>query len=443
MSFGIFRHFGFSGGVHARPDSKKLAASEAVKTAELLDKYTLYLSQNAGKPPKLVVKTGDEVKKGQLIAEADGFVSANLHAPTSGKVGAVLAIPGATGALVPAVEILSDGRDEWCELPPPLDWRAAAPAELLERVKLCGIVGMGGAAFPSHVKLSPPPEKKVDTLIVNGAECEPYLAADHRLMLEHPEKVLTGSAICGRILGVDRIFLGVESNKKDAIAALEDKAAGYKIRVIKLPARYPQGAEKQLIYSITGRKVPSGALPMDARCVVQNVGSIAAMADAVLEGRPLIERITTVSGEAVAHPGNFLVRIGTPVAKLIEWAGGERCPTGKVILGGPMMGFALHSPAVTLSKNSSGVVLLPRKNLGQYSSSGCLRCGKCVRVCPMNLVPSVIACAAESGKYELARQNGLFDCVECGVCAYVCPAGRPLIQHIRRAKSELRKNKGK
>ncbi len=443
MSFGKFKVFSFSGGIHPRFDGKNLAASEAVKPAPLLEKYVLYLSQNVGKMPKLIVKTGDEVKKGQLVAGADGFVSANLHAPTSGKIGAVKNIPGANGTLTPALEIIADGKDEWGELLPALDWRTADPKVLLERVRACGIVGMGGAAFPSHVKLSPPPEKKIDTLIINGAECEPYLCADHRLMLENPEKVLIGTAICGRILGVKNMLIGVESNKKDAIAKLNEKAAEYGIKVVKLRVRYPQGAEKQLIYALTGRKVPAGGLPMETGCVVQNAGSAAAIADAVCEGKPLIERITTVSGEAVAHPGNYLVRIGTPVAKLIEWAGGEKCKTGKIVLGGPMMGFALHSPEVALSKNSSGVLLFPLKGICQYTSAGCLRCGKCVKVCPMNLIPSILASAVESGKYDLAAQNHIADCMECGSCAYVCPAERPLVQHIRRGKAELRKNKGK
>lgn len=431
----------FGGGIHPSVDGKSLSSGSAVRKAPLLDRYTVIISESVGKPPKPVVKAGDEVKKYQLIAAADGFVSANLHAPTSGRVVGIVDVPGAMGTSVPAIQIESDGKDEPCEPMPALEWRSAPVADLLKRITDGGIVGMGGAAFPTHVKLSPPPEKEVDTLILNGAECEPYLTADHRLMLEQPEAVLEGAAISARILGVKNIFLGVEVNKLDAIEALNKRAGDFGVTVVGLKVQYPQGSEKQLIKAITGREVPTGGLPMDAHCVVQNVGTAAAIADAVLRGIPLVERITTITGEVVKNPGNWLLKLGTPVIKAIEFAGGVTEEPGKLIMGGPMMGFAQRSFDVTICKNSSGVLLLPVSRSIAYDSTGCIRCGRCVQVCPMNLLPCLLGNVIESERFDLAAQNHVMDCIECGSCAYVCPAHRPLVQHMRRAKAEIRKRK--
>ena len=431
----------FGGGIHPSVDGKSLSSGSAVRKAPLLDRYTVVISESVGKPPKPVVKAGDEVKKYQLIAAADGFVSANLHAPTSGRVVGIVDVPGAMGTSVPAIQIESDGKDEPCEPMPALEWRSAPVGDLLKRITDGGIVGMGGAAFPTHVKLSPPPEKEVDMLILNGAECEPYLTADHRLMLEQPEAVLEGAAISARILGVKNIFLGVEVNKLDAIEALNKRAGDFGVTVVGLKVQYPQGSEKQLIKAITGREVPTGGLPMDAHCVVQNVGTAAAIADAVLRGIPLVERITTITGEVVKNPGNWLLKLGTPVIKAIEFAGGVTEEPGKLIMGGPMMGFAQRSFDVTICKNSSGVLLLPVSRSIAYDSTGCIRCGRCVQVCPMNLLPCLLGNVIESERFDLAAQNHVMDCIECGSCAYVCPAHRPLVQHMRRAKAEIRKRK--
>ena len=295
----------FEGGIHPSGDGKALSSGSPITAAPLLAKYQVIIAENAGKPPKPVVKAGDLVRKYQLIAAADGFVSANLHAPTSGKVTGIIEVPGPMGVPVPAIEIEADGQDEAGETLPPIDWRNAAPADLVARVAAAGLVGMGGAAFPTHVKLSPPPEKKIDTLIFNGAECEPYLTADHRLMLEAPEQVLEGAAISGRILGVSNIYIGIEENKADAIEVLGRRASEFGVKIAVLKVQYPQGSEKQLIMAITGRKVPAGGLPMDAGCVVQNVGTAAATADAVVRGLPLVERVVTVTGEVVKNPGNW------------------------------------------------------------------------------------------------------------------------------------------
>ncbi len=428
----------FQGGVHPK-EGKELSEEKAIQEAPLLDKYTVILHQHIGAPPKLEVAKGDEVKKGQLLASPGGFVSAPVHSPTSGKIAAITECSGPTGAKMAAVEIESDGKDEWgSPLEPIGEWQGIAPDDLKKRVSEAGIVGMGGAAFPTHVKLSPPPEKQIDTLILNGAECEPYLTADHRLMLEEPGKVLEGASILARILDVTRIFIGIEKNKPDAIKLLQEKAVNYSnITVTGMRVRYPQGAEKQLIYALTGRKVPAGGLPMDVGCVVQNVGTAAAVTEAVKEGKPLFERITTVTGEPVSNPGNWRFRIGTPVSKALELAGGVDYPPAKVILGGPMMGFAQSTLKVPVMKNSSGILLLADTDVTQFTSEPCIRCGRCVDTCPMALLPGTLSVMIESEKFDLAENYHIMDCIECGSCAYVCPAHRPLVQHFRRGKAEV------
>ena len=430
----------FSGGIHPHGDGKSLSCRMQVQNVPLLEKYQVIIAQNAGKPPVPVVKKGDVVKKYQLIAAADGFVSANLHSPTSGVVSNIREIQSAMGVPTMAVEITADGADEG-EPPfePVVNWRDADPAMLKQRVVDAGLVGMGGASFPTHVKLSPPPGKVVDTLILNGAECEPYLTADHRLMLEMPEKVVRGAAILGRILNITNIFIGVEVNKMDAIEALEKFTDAYGVKVVPLRVLYPQGSEKQLINAITGRTVKSGTLPMDSGCAVQNVATCAALDDAVIKGIPLVERIVSVTGEVVVNPGNFLLKIGTPALEAVRFAGGITEEPGKLVFGGPMMGFAQRSFQVPIGKNTSGILLIPQAQAFNFESSGCIRCGRCVQGCPMSLVPCALSTAIEAGRFDLAAENHVMDCMECGSCAYVCPDHRPLVQNVRRAKAELRK----
>ncbi len=427
----------FKGGIHPL-EGKELTAGKELRIAPLFDKYIVPVRQSIGAPPTLTVKKGDAVKKGQRIAEPGGFVSVPLHSPVCGTVGDIVEITGVTGASEQAVEIIADGTDEWdTGLDPIPDWADTEKDVLKKRILDAGIVGMGGAAFPTHVKLSPPPEKNIDTLIVNGAECEPFLTADHRLMLTRTEEALTGIAIAAKILKVSRIFVGVEDNKMDAIEKMAEAAAKFKITVVPLHVKYPQGAEKQLIYALTGRQVLEGGLPMDVGCVVMNIGTAAAVHDAVVLGHPLIERVTTVTGTPVVDPANYLVRIGTPIRKLLELSGGVKENPAKVIMGGPMMGFAQSNIDVPVAKNSSGVLLMAPEEIEQFEGNPCIRCSRCVKACPMNLLVPTLSTMIEAGEFAMAEHNYVMDCVECGTCAYICPAKRPLVQHFRRAKAEI------
>lgn len=429
---------GFKGGVHPY-DGKELSKGKVVVALSAPEKVTIPLSQHIGSPAEPLVKVGDMVKKGQKIGEAKGFVSVPVHASISGKVTAVASFPHPAGKSLPAIQVESDGLDEWFEeVKENPNYKNLSPEEIKAMVQNAGIVGMGGAAFPTHVKLSPPANKKIDTLIINGAECEPYLTADHRLMLEEPLKVLEGAAIVGRALSIKDIFIGIEDNKPDAIKIMADAAKSYVgIKVVSLPVMYPQGGEKQLINAVTGREVPSGGLPMDVGVVVQNVATVAAIYDAVRFGRPLIERIVTVTGAGVKEPGNFRARIGTSSLKLIEAAGGLKGELGKVISGGPMMGMTQYTLDVPVVKGMSGLLFLPRSEVKSYTPDACIRCGRCVAVCPMGLLPNMLGIYAELDRFDQAEKANLMDCIECGSCSYVCPSKRPLVHLIRYAKADV------
>lgn len=430
----------FYGGIH--PSEGKVSNKEDIINAPLQELYTVPLQQHIGAPAKMVVQKGDHVLRGQLLGEPGGFVSAAVHSPTSGTVKDVTTCLGPAGATLPAVLIESDGEDKAAEpLPPFENWQDADPAALKARVGEAGIVGMGGATFPTFVKLSPPPNVKIDTIILDGVECEPCLTADHRLMLETPEKIVKGAQIIGRILGVKRIIIAIELNKPDAIETMTKAAEGTDVEVAPLVVRYPQGAEKQLIYALTGRKVPSGGLPAAVGCVVSNVGTTAAIYEAVCLGKPLYERVTTVTGTPVVKPGNYRFRVGTLYRTALELCGGVSEDPAKIISGGPMMGMAVYSLDIPVMKGTSGILLLNRDELVQYSPSACLRCGRCNDVCPMSMMPGILSAQIEHQKFELAEKWHVMDCIECGSCAYICPAGRPLVQHMRRAKAVVNAKK--
>ena len=430
----------FYGGIH--PSEGKVSNKEDIINAPLQELYTVPLQQHIGAPAKMVVQKGDHVLRGQLLGEPGGFVSAAVHSPTSGTVKDVTTCLGPAGATLPAVLIESDGEDKAAEpLPPFENWQDADPAALKARVGEAGIVGMGGATFPTFVKLSPPPNVKIDTIILDGVECEPCLTADHRLMLETPEKIVKGAQIIGRILGVKRIIIAIELNKPDAIETMTKAAEGTGVEVAPLVVRYPQGAEKQLIYALTGRKVPSGGLPAAVGCVVSNVGTTAAIYEAVCLGKPLYERVTTVTGTPVVKPGNYRFRVGTLYRTALELCGGVSEDPAKIISGGPMMGMAVYSLDIPVMKGTSGILLLSRDELVQYSPSACLRCGRCNDVCPMSMMPGILSAQIEHQKFELAEKWHVMDCIECGSCAYICPAGRPLVQHMRRAKAVVNAKK--
>ncbi len=432
----------FSGGVHPA-DNKYLTAQKPAIPAAIPKRAVIPLSQHIGAPTKPLVVIGQEVKKGEKIAETTGFVSAPVHASISGKVVALGAFPHSLGINIPAVVIESDGKDEWISgLKENADYNVLSPDELKKIVQEAGIVGMGGATFPTHVKLAPPKEKPIDVLILNGAECEPFLTSDHRLMLERPKQIIEGLKILMRILGVTKGYIGIEDNKPDAIETMARAAAeSPEVKVWPLKVKYPQGAEKMLIKAISGRTVPAGGLPMDIGVVVQNVGTAEAIYNAVRYGRPLIERYVTVTGRGVKDPKNFLARIGTPFSQLIDEAGGMTEEAAKVIAGGPMMGMSQYTLEVPVIKGTSGITVLPKSEVNTKSYGPCIRCGRCIDACPMKLQPSIIGLYIEKGHYEDAKLYNLMDCFECGSCSFGCPANRPMVQWVKKAKKELAKKK--
>lgn len=426
----------FKGGIHP-PDKKELAANKPTLEAKTQNRVVIPLSQHIGAPCKPAVTIGQEVKKGEIIGIPEGFVSAPVHSSVSGKVVAIGEFPVPTGRMVNSIVIENDGKEEWTVLKDNPDYMNLSPEELKDKIKAAGIVGLGGAAFPTFVKLSPPKEKPVDAVIINGAECEPYLTADYRLMLEKPKEVVEGIKILMKVLGVKRGFIGIENNKPDAVVKMKVAAAGEKdIEVYALEVKYPQGAEKMLIKAILGREVPPGRLPMDVGVVVQNVGTAFAIYEAVRFGKPLIERIVTVTGKGIKEPKNLLVRIGTLISQLIEECGGMKEGETKVIAGGPMMGFALYSLDVPVTKGTSGILVMSEEDIVHTKDfEPCIRCGRCIDICPMGLMPSMLSVLSEKGHYEETKEYNLFDCFECGSCAYVCPSKRPIVQLIRLAKS--------
>ncbi len=427
------------GGVH--PPENKITAGTAIKHLPLPASVAIPVSQHIGEPAVVEVNKGDTVKTGQVIARSKGFVSTNIHSSVSGKVSKIDTILDSTGFRQTAVFIDTEG-DEWLET---IDRTDSIPAgikfsseEIIKKCLESGIVGLGGATFPSHVKLTVPAGKRCDTLIINGAECEPYLTSDHRLMLEKAREILIGTSILMKALKVNKALIGIENNKPDAISQLSGLAKEFQgITVHSLKVKYPQGAEKQLIKALINREVPSGRLPLDVNAVVHNVGTAFAVYEAVQKNKPLFERVVTITGRSVLNPGNYFVRTGTPVRSLIEAAGGLPEDTGKVISGGPMMGKAIPNIDVPVVKGTSGIVLIPRNESERTVIRPCIRCAKCVAACALNLEPYLLMALSEKNEFERAERERITDCMECGSCSYTCPAGRPLLDYIRLGKATV------
>jgi Na+-translocating ferredoxin:NAD+ oxidoreductase subunit C len=427
------------GGIH--PPENKLTSDKAIVYLPIPESVTIPVSQHIGSPAQIVVNRGDYVKTGQLIATCKGYVSANIHSSVSGKVNKIDSIADTSGYRQTAVFIDAEG-DEWIDS---IDRTSAISREIKltaeEITQKClesGIVGLGGATFPSHVKLTVPAGKKCDMLIINGVECEPYLTSDHRLMLEKGEEILVGVTILMKALKVETARIGIENNKPDAIAHLTALAAGFRgITVHALKVKYPQGAEKQLIKALVNREVPSGHLPLDVGVVVHNVGTAFAVYEAVQKNKPLFERVVTITGRSLTSPGNFFVRTGTPISKLIEAAGGMPEDTGKIVSGGPLMGKAVNNTNVPVVKGTSGIIIFPRSESDRSEVNPCIRCAKCIAACAMNLEPFLLMTLSEKGLFERAEEEKITDCMECGSCSYTCPAGRPLLDYIRLGKSTV------
>ena len=428
------------GGVH--PSENKLSRGSAVEPLPLPDLVNIPLSQHIGAPATAKVAKGDRVLAGQLIAEATGVMSANIHASVSGVVKAVEAVPNGQGMRQPMITIQREG-DQWAE---GIDRDPAlkrdcdlAPAEILDRIKRAGIVGMGGATFPTHVKLAVPPGKKAEFLIINGVECEPYLTSDHRVMLERGEELIVGVTILMKALGVGNAFIGIENNKPDAIAHLTALAASYAgVRVVPLKVQYPQGGEKQLIAAVTGREVPPPpALPIDVGAVVCNASTTLAVYEAVQKNKPLLERVVTVTGKGVARPCNLLVRMGTPVSALLEAAGGLPEDAGKVLNGGPMMGRAMVNLDSPVTKGCSGITVLGGREALRGADSACIKCAKCVSACPMGLEPYLLSKLTRKQAWERLETEQITNCIECGCCQFTCPAYLPLLDYVRLGKQRV------
>ncbi len=420
----------FKGGVHP-PDKKELSKDASIQRFPLPDVVYVYMANHAGAPAKVVVEKGQEVKTGQVLGEPSGFISAFVHSPITGKVADVKKMPHPIiGRPVDTVIVERSADDEWELLEGHGDYEVMSPEKIVDIIKKAGIVGLGGAMFPTHVKLSPPPDKKIDTLIINGAECEPYLTIDYRLMIERADDLLIGIAILKKVLKVEKVFVGVEDNKSEAIKHLRSVLAREQVEVVPLKTKYPQGSEKHLIFAITGRVVPRGGLPLDVGVVVQNVGTVVAIKEAVVDGKPLVERGLTVTGEAVKKPGNFVVRIGTPAKSILDHVGlDERVE--RVLFGGPMMGIAIRDLNTPVMKGTSGITALLPEQAEVKMPKPCIRCSKCVEVCPMNLEPYMLYHLILKKRYDDAVKIGLMDCIECGSCSYICPSK---IEHVRQIK---------
>jgi len=432
------------GGVHP-PESKALTENLSVEQMPLPGELELILGQHIGAPCSPTVKRREEIGEGALVADVTRGLGVPLHAPAAGSVKALGTSAHPLRVSAPSITIKTDPEAAPMRWDVVGDWRQEASEELLKKVHGAGIIGIGGAGFPTHVKLKPPADTPVDTLLLNGAECEPYITADHRTMLEKAEEVVEGAKILLKILGITTCAIGIENNKPDAISTMTAAVAAasdpdFQIRVEPLQVKYPQGSEKQLIQAITGRKVPSMALPSAVGVVVHNVSTTKAVYDAVVLGKPLIEKVVTVSGRGITRPANLLVKVGTRVSDIVEYCGGTTPDLARVVLGGPMMGFAVSTLDIPVTKTTSSILFLTEDEIDTRELSNCIRCGWCLEACPMGLEPKEIGIYVEAGRPEDTEPFGVFDCFECGSCAYVCPAKRPLVQFIRLAKMKAKRS---
>ena len=440
MSLFTFRPSGFSHGVHP-PEHKELTASRPIRRMAYPTEVVIPLRQHAGKPAKLVAREGDRVLRGDVLGEADGFVSAPVHASASGKVVEIGLWPHPDGSMDTAVRIAVEMFSPQVPRPRLVPrWEILSTDEIVRAVQMGGVVGLGGAAFPTHVKLAPPRDLTVETIILNGAECEPYLTTDHRIMVEYPERVQLGARIMMRTLGAKRVVIGVEKNKPDAIEALErTKPADIDVSVLPMTVKYPQGAEKMLIKTVLGREVPSGKLPVSLGVVVQNVGSAASIAEIFDTGLPLVERIVTVSGPGVRKPANLIVPVGTKVRDLLAECGGTTDDAAEIVFGGPMMGGAIANLDTPVVKGTTGVIVLAREQARAEATYPCIHCGRCIDACPVFLNPSMLGDYARARRYEDMEAMHLADCMLCGSCSYVCPSNIPLAQMFQASKLALRR----
>lgn len=428
------------GGVHPQ-DNKEWSSHRPIVDCGLPAHAVIPLIQHIGAPAQAVVEKGQKVKVGELLAKAGGFVSANIHSPYSGTISKIDTYVDGWGMRGPAIYIDVEG-DEWLDeidrTPTVIRECKLTSKEIIDKISAAGIVGLGGACFPTHVKLMPPPGKKAEVLVINGVECEPYLTCDHQLMLEHGEEIVIGIQILLKVLNIQHAVIGIEKNKPDAIARMKEltnRTLG--IEVIPLQLKYPQGGEKQLIDACIGRQVPSGALPIEVGAVVDNVATVYAVYQAVQKNQPLISRVMTVTGKELLNPGNYQVRFGTPLTDVVALAGGIPETTGKIIGGGPMMGRAMNSIDMPANKRISGLLFMPESESRRVEPENCIRCGKCLSACPMGLEPYLLAKYAEHEMWDELEAHNVMDCIDCGCCLFTCPSHRPLLDYIRLSKGKV------
>ncbi len=438
------RLLSFDHGVHPA-EYKSFSSSKPIEVQPLPNEVFVPLQQHIGRPCEPLVKKKDEVKTGQVIGQASGFVSSPVHSSVTGVVKNIGFFMHSMGHRIPMIHIERKGEDDWEYLEKPDDWKSASVEELDKVILSAGIVGMGGAAFPTHVKLKVLPEKPIDTFILNGCECEPYLTCDHRMMLEKSDRILEGMAIAMKVLNVKDGFIGIENNKKDAIEAMRQRveAGGYPFKVVPLKVKYPQGAEKMLIKAIVNRKVPTGGLPGDVGVIVSNVGTVHAIMEAVVEGKPLVSRVVAVTGDAIQTPKNVEARVGTPLKSVLENCGGLKENVTQVIMGGPMMGFSQFDVSIPIVKATSGIVCSGLTSEVAEKVYPCIRCNSCVTACPMYLLPNRLSRLSEKAFYEESDQLGILNCIECGSCVYVCPSNIPILQWLRVGKYKVNELKRK